>query len=79
VVDGADLLRETLLPVYEALGLDWDPATAGAVSDEAPETTVADVLEALRETYMDGAVGASVDGDTIALAHRLAPEHRALP
>ncbi len=34
VTDGA-LLRETLDPVYAALGLEWDPATAGAVEDEA--------------------------------------------
>jgi hypothetical protein len=51
VVDRADLVREVLGPVYAALGLDWDPAAVGAVSDEAPGTTVADVLDAVREAY----------------------------
>jgi len=34
VVEGADRIRDVLVPVYRALDLDWDPATAGAVSDE---------------------------------------------
>ena len=29
-------VRRVLVPVYEALGLDWEPATVGAVADEAP-------------------------------------------
>ena len=36
VVAEAERVRDVLIPVYEALGLDWDPATAGAVADEAP-------------------------------------------
>ena len=32
-VAGASRLREVLDPVYEALGLEWDPATAGALAD----------------------------------------------
>jgi octanoyl-[GcvH]:protein N-octanoyltransferase len=77
VVDQAELLREALVPVYEALELEWDPATAGAVSEEAPGIAVDDVVAALREAY--GAAETSLDGATIALARRLAPEHRALP
>jgi octanoyl-[GcvH]:protein N-octanoyltransferase len=77
VVEGPDLLRTTLVPVYEALELDWDPATVGAVSDEVPGVTLEDVLEALRQTYAGGAVGATLDSETVALARRLAPEHRA--
>ena len=36
VVDGAARVRAVLEPVYAALGLDWDPATVGAVGDELP-------------------------------------------
>jgi octanoyl-[GcvH]:protein N-octanoyltransferase len=51
VVEDADLVRAALEPVYAALGLDWDPAAVGAVSDEVPGTTVTEVREALREAY----------------------------
>jgi lipoate-protein ligase A len=33
VFRGADRIREVLIPVYDALGLDWDPETAGSVED----------------------------------------------
>jgi octanoyl-[GcvH]:protein N-octanoyltransferase len=48
VVSGSRLLRETLVPVYEALGLDWNPDTAGSVSDElGRQVALAEVEEAL--------------------------------
>jgi octanoyl-[GcvH]:protein N-octanoyltransferase len=34
VVDGAERVREVLGPVYDALELEWDPRTVGAVKDE---------------------------------------------
>jgi octanoyl-[GcvH]:protein N-octanoyltransferase len=34
VVAGSDRIRDVLLPVYEALGLAWDPATVGSLQDE---------------------------------------------
>ena len=34
VVAGRERVRDVLVPVYEALGLEWDPATAGSVEDE---------------------------------------------
>jgi octanoyl-[GcvH]:protein N-octanoyltransferase len=77
VVEGADLLREVLAPVYEALDLDWDPATAGAVGDEVPGIAVGDVIEALRGAY--AVADAPADAETLALARRLSGEHRALP
>ena len=40
-------LRDVLVPVYEALELDWDPATAGSVEDEAPGTYGEAVAEAI--------------------------------
>lgn len=51
VVDGADVIRDVLGPVYAALELDWDPATVGAVSEEAPGAGVHDVLDAIRQEY----------------------------
>jgi octanoyl-[GcvH]:protein N-octanoyltransferase len=77
VVERADLVREALVPVYQALGLDWDPRTAGAIADEAPGVTVEDVLVALQAEY-PAAAESRLDEETLALAGRLAPEHLAL-
>ena len=52
VIDSA-LIREVLEPVYEALELEWNPETVGAIEDEAPgadlETVEGSLLESLRE------------------------------
>ena len=40
-------MRAVLAATYPRLGLDWDPATVGAVADEAPGVTVAEVADAL--------------------------------
>jgi octanoyl-[GcvH]:protein N-octanoyltransferase len=53
VVDGAGRLREVLEDVYAALELDWDPATVGAVIDEAPGQTVETVQAALLASYAE--------------------------
>src|SRR5204863_9927483 len=34
VVGDSGRIRDALVPVYEALGVAWDPATAGSVEDE---------------------------------------------
>ncbi len=49
VVDGADLVREPLRGVYAALGIDWDPATAGGVSSEVGPVTWDEAASALLE------------------------------
>jgi len=51
VVNGADLVREVLGPVNAALGLHWDPAAVGAIEEEVPGATAADVLDAIRKAY----------------------------
>jgi hypothetical protein len=51
VVNGDAGLREALAGVYAALGLDWDPATVGAIADEAPRVGVEDVHRALLADY----------------------------
>jgi lipoate-protein ligase A len=47
VVDRSDRVREALVPVYAALGLDWEPATAGSVVDEIGRVRCEDVADAL--------------------------------
>jgi hypothetical protein len=44
-------VRSVLESVYDALELEWDPATAGAVAEEAPGVRVDDVEHALLSAY----------------------------
>lgn len=39
VVDGGHRIRDVLIPVYRALGIDWDPRTAGSLADRSPGLT----------------------------------------
>lgn len=74
VVEEGERVRDVLVPVYEALGLVWDPATAGAVVDEAPGVGWEEVVEALVAELPEHSP-ADLDDDTLALAQRLEPEH----
>jgi lipoate-protein ligase A len=47
VVQGSDRVRAVLEPVYGAMGVAWDPASAGAVEDEVGAATRADAANAL--------------------------------
>ena len=51
VVESAGPIREVLTDVYAALGLAWDPETAGAVADEGPGVGLEDVRRALLDEY----------------------------
>jgi octanoyl-[GcvH]:protein N-octanoyltransferase len=78
VAEDAERVSRVLRPVYAALSLDWDPATVGAVEDEAPDGSWAAVREALLAEYdavYDLAEG-SLDEATLALARELTPERR---
>jgi lipoate-protein ligase A len=83
VVGAADRVRDVLVPVYDALGLSWDPGTSGAVEDELDGGAPADPWTAVRAALLAEyrreyeIVEAELDAETIALARRLAPEHRA--
>ncbi len=55
VVRPAGPLRAVLEDVYAALGLEWDPATTGAVADEVPGVSVEDVREAILAEYAERA------------------------
>ncbi len=47
IVRDASLIRDTLEPVYDALGLEWNPATVGAIEDELPGIGLGEVEAAL--------------------------------
>jgi hypothetical protein len=78
-VTGADEVRAVLEPVYAALGLEWDPATTGAVEDVAPGVTASDAVEALRAAFatIHDLVPAELDAATRERADALAPAHDA--
>lgn len=47
VVDDGERVRDVLVPVYRALGVDWDPRTAGALADRSAGTKTSDVSKAV--------------------------------
>ncbi|WP_026555036.1 lipoate--protein ligase family protein [Arthrobacter sp. 35W] len=51
VVQNSAPIRDVLTASYAALGLDWDPATAGAAEDLVPGTTVDAVEQAILDVY----------------------------
>jgi octanoyl-[GcvH]:protein N-octanoyltransferase len=78
VVSGADRVKAALTPVYEELGLDWNPDTAGAIEDEVAltwEAAMAGIKAGYEERYE--VEEAALDEETLELAHRLKPEHEA--
>jgi hypothetical protein len=79
VAEGGARVRDGLEPVYRALGLEWDPATVGAVEEEAPDTGMwTAVRDALLAEYAERyeLVDTELDAGTLALARELAPDHR---
>jgi len=76
VVGGGALTREVLEAVYGALGLPWDPGTAGA-AEVGFEDAVAAVRAELAEEF--ALVEAEPDPETLALARELRPRHDAAP
>ena len=74
-VSRAERVRAVLVDVYQALELDMDPATVGAVADEVPGVTVDDVERAVLAAYSD-LEAAVLDEATLALASSLESWHR---
>jgi octanoyl-[GcvH]:protein N-octanoyltransferase len=78
VVADSARVRDILIPVYEALGLAWDPATTGSVEDEVGAVPVEDVMQEivlqLQRRHELGHAG--LDADTLALAETLERAHR---
>lgn len=75
-VSGSSLLREVLGPVYEALELEWDPGTAGALADRGGDLDSEAIERVLVETFDRELELAERDLDPETLA--LAREHSAL-
>jgi octanoyl-[GcvH]:protein N-octanoyltransferase len=77
VVGDSGLVRDVLVPVYDALALRWDPRTAGSVEDEIGSVATTRVEEAiltrLGERYELADV--EIDAATLALADRLESDH----
>jgi octanoyl-[GcvH]:protein N-octanoyltransferase len=76
VATGSDDVRGVLVPVYDALGLDWDPAATGSVTDEVG-VTWDEVFEAVVAGFSERfeIVEGEVDPSTLALAAKLEPDH----
>ena len=75
VVGGGERIREVLVAVNAALGVDWDPATAGDLAgvslEDARDAFLARVA---RDRSLEPA---ELDSDTLALARRYATRHDA--
>jgi lipoate-protein ligase A len=78
VIEGEERINAVLEPVYAALDLEWEPAASGSVRAEAPSATWDLVADAVVTAYAReyDVVEDGVDPETMALARRLAPEHR---
>jgi octanoyl-[GcvH]:protein N-octanoyltransferase len=67
-------IRHALVDVYAALGLAWDPTTAGAITDVVPEMRASTVANALLRALPAGLADA-LPADVIADADRLRRRH----
>jgi len=78
VVGGGERVRDVLVPVYEALELDWRPDTVGCVRDEVGALDCEQVAHALLAELARSRelVTADLDADTLVLAEELEGRHR---
>jgi octanoyl-[GcvH]:protein N-octanoyltransferase len=90
VFRGGDRIRDVLVPVYEELGLEWDPETAGSVAEaigapdppaDGPDPLLAELRDALRaELELRYRVReAELDEETMRLAEELRGFHAPKP
>ncbi len=77
VVLGSEGVRDALVPVYEALGLEWDPRTTGSLEDEVGKLGLARVEDAILAELGDRYELSDwePDDETLAMAERLEPDH----
>jgi octanoyl-[GcvH]:protein N-octanoyltransferase len=77
VVDDGERIRDVLIPVYRALGLDWDPRTAGSLADRSPGVSVPLVTEAIEEQFRRRfpVVERPLPTEVITGAENLVPDH----
>jgi octanoyl-[GcvH]:protein N-octanoyltransferase len=78
VCDGSAEIRTTLEPVYEALGLSFEPATVGSICDEVGfcdfDRTRDAIVEQFEHRYE--VIRQPLDDNTLSLADQLANDHR---
>jgi octanoyl-[GcvH]:protein N-octanoyltransferase len=81
VVGDADRVRGALLPVYQELGLTFDPASVGSVRDEIGPVGCDEVADALLAELAARYRLAESEIPEVVLAHarRLEPRHTVLP
>jgi lipoate-protein ligase A len=77
VIQSSAPIRGVLERVYDALALDWDPDTVGAVAEEAPGVGVEEVQRALLAGYAQRyrLVPAMVSADALATAQERVKLH----
>ena len=61
LVTDPEPVRHVLTKVYDALGLDWEPSTVGAIETTVPGITVDDIKSAVLEAY--AGLGQVIRGD----------------
>jgi octanoyl-[GcvH]:protein N-octanoyltransferase len=76
LVSGGARVRAVLEEVNAALGLAWDPATAGAAEDDVPGLSVDAVDRAVLDAYGEPLSPASLDAATVERARELAERVR---
>ncbi|MBV8219933.1 MAG: lipoate--protein ligase family protein [Solirubrobacterales bacterium] len=78
VIESGPRIKAVLEDVYAELGLEWDPATAGAVADEIPGMSVENVREAILAQYAERAAltPRPLAADELAAAKELAERYR---
>lgn len=80
LVTDPEPVREVLIEVYDALGLEWDPSTVGAVETTVPGVSVDDVKSAVLAAY--AGLGRLVPGelsDDVVLSARSRVDRHRLP
>ncbi len=77
VVAGSERIRDILTPVYDALGIAWQPSTTGSIEDELGSADYAAAAQAIidefaaRYALYEGAISS----DTIRIAETFEHEH----
>lgn len=77
VVEDAGSIRDVLIPVYRALGIDWDPRTTGALADQSAGTGVGQVSKAVvdRLSEMTTVVMGTIPEEIVNRGRELVQDH----
>lgn len=77
VVDDGRRIRDVLIPVYRALGLDWDPRTAGSLADRSPGITPRLVIQSIETQFAErfSITESALSTDLLRRADELVQDH----